>query len=240
MARSQAVELPERVANEIADLAKLPLDQSPAFSGRISELFVLACKDHNWDEISAKKRDAAQQQLPQLLHAAAALKACLDGLDVSIRKQLGMYALRQELFGPAANDEELRFQIVDLLHGGWLNTSEIKLAFFRKVIDDICVAADTREWPPRDGTPSKWFDLPGNPNVTAYDLFVVRLEQLVLRHGGRTTLHKNAGTGTSFEILRAAAQCLPAGLIPKAPSPSRLQRLKTLAVRLDKNLRPNS
>lgn len=215
----------------IADLANVSIEQRVGFCAGLPGLFKLAHKWHEWDVTSAPKRKAIDRQLKQVVKDATALKAKLKGLDDAARKTLGIYALRHEVFGAAATDEQLRFQVMDLNEGGRTEAGVARVKYFTNVVDNILTAASTREWPPssaKGGAPSKSPNLPGNPNVSAFDLFVVELERLVHSHGGRTTLDKNYSIGTLIAIIDVARPYLPNDLVPDKLKLSRLRQLQQL------------
>ena len=229
-ARDEPADLTDEAIIRIAELAKVPTERRADFCAALPWLFKLAREEHEWDVTSAPKREAAVRQLTQVEKAATALKACLDGLDYTARKKLGIYALRHWLYGAAATDEELRFQVMNLVIDGQVEIGLSRVGFFSRIVDDIRTAASTREWPPssaKGGAPSKSFDLPGNPKVSAFDLFVFHMELLAQLHGGRTKLDKNYCTGTLIQILEIAKPYLPNGFVPDDLPLSRMQRVKT-------------
>ncbi len=236
-ARDEPADLTDEAIIRIAELAKVPTERRADFCAALPGLFKLARNWHEWDVTSAPKRDAIDRQLKQLEKDATAFKARLEGLDDAARKQLGIYALYHERFGTAAADDEdaakqRRFRIMDLVEGGRVKIGLSRVALFARVVDDIRTAASTREWPPssaKGGAPSKSLDLPGNPNVKAFDLFVIELVRLVHFHGGRTTLDKNYGTGTLIKITDVARPHLPNDFVPDKLKLSRLRRLQQQA-----------
>ena len=227
------------LVSKVASLARVPQHGIVAFGEGLRNIFGLALYYHDWDVRSADARKVINAQLGKVGAAAVALKQCLVQLDSPSRRHLGLYALRQQRFGIAASDIELRLQLADLTDAGGMDEGELLVTLHIKAVDEIHMAASTRPWPSNPGAPSKWFDQPGNPNVKAFDLFVIELVRLIKHHGGRTTLDKNAGTGTLIEVLRAVAPYLPAGLMPaslfaadengKLKGMSRLQRLRAIA-----------
>ena len=231
MASAQAAGLVDDASMRIADLARVPTERRADFCAALPLLFKLAREEHEWDVTSAPKREAAVRQLTQVEKAATALKACLDGLDDAARKKLGIYALRHWLFGAAATDEELRFQVMDLVLGGQVKIGLSRVGFFTRIVNDIRTAASTREWPrgTKGGAPSKSFRLPGNPNVRAFDLFVFHMELLAQSRGGCTTLSIAHRTGTLIKILEVAKSYLPNGFIPDPPPLSRMRDLRNHA-----------
>ena len=231
-ARDEPADLIDDAIIRIAERAKVPIERRVDFCAALPGLFKLARTWHEWDVTSAPKRKAIDRQLKQLEKDATAFKAMLEGLDDAARKTLGIYARRHELFGAAATDEQLRFQVMDLIEGGQVEIGLSRVGLFTKVVDDIRTAASTREWPPssaKGGAPSKSLHLPGNPNVRAFDLFVIELERLVYSQGGRTTLDKNYGTGTLIKIIDVARPHLPNDFVPDKLKLSRLRRLQQQA-----------
>jgi hypothetical protein len=121
--------------------------------------------------------------------------------------------------------------IPDLVDTGDMEQAERVVTHFSTVIDDMIAAASIREWPAREGRPPNWFDHPQNPNMAAFDFFVLYFVQVIRSHGGRETLEKNAGTGSLVDCLKLARPHLPEGLIKDGYSMSRLERLRRAASR---------
>jgi hypothetical protein len=238
-APAQAPELDDAAIEKLAATAAIPKEQVASFGKALQNLCKIVRDHYHGWELAAPRREKAALEIAKVEKAANALKASFANLSDGARDQLGIYALRDEEFGIAATDAELRFQIADLFQLGEICHGRLKVEFFEKVVEDIQRCAATREWPSRGqgGARSKWFDLPGNPNIKAFDLFVIYLEQLIQRCGGHTTLDKNAGTGSLVDCLKCAKPYLPSGLVPdtlfraddkgKLKGMSRLQRLKT-------------
>ena len=216
VARQQPIELTEEAAHLIAETAEVPADRRAEFAIALPGLFRSAREDHRWDVKSAPLREAIPPQLLKVEEAARQLRACLDDLDEAARRSLGIYAIRHELFGSVTTDRELRFQVMDLVEGGRLQEGLLLVASYSEIIEKVRIAAATREWPAGldGGRPSKRLDLPGNPEVTPFDLFVFNIERHVLWCGGCTTMNKNDGKGSFTQILRIASPHLPLDFIP--------------------------
>lgn len=179
--------------------------------------------------------EAAEKEhvaLPERLNDKPILKNTLAEIRAEIEREIHMRLYR-----------ERRHHIADLVSSGGARGSLLKVGFFKKIVGDIRVAAATREWPPsspQGGAPSKGFDIPGNPNVSALDLFVFHLYRCAALHGGDLMANKNEGTGSLIDFLKAALCFLPDGLVPpelltadyhgKVTGVSRLVGLKEVAL----------
>lgn len=211
----QPAELTDAVVQRLADIVGIAADRRASFGSRLRGLFHLAHHHHTRDVSSAAKRPKIESQLTQLQEAVAVVIERLSALDDDALKALGIYALRQKRFGSAVSDEERQFQIANLLGGGEAADGRLIVGYFGKVMQELHTAVGTRKWPkgPKGGRPSEQLDIPGNPKVSAFDLFSVGLSQLVHLHGGSLTLHKSLG-GPAIDFLALAAEYLPHGLIP--------------------------
>jgi len=220
--------LPRDFVDKVAKLVKIPKDEVPSFTEGLDALFHVAREEHAKDLEIAEMRKVVSKQLDDLRKLATKLKECFSALDSTSRERLGLYALVQPIIS-RSNAIGAHMDIPRLVNDGDIEQAERVVASYTIVIDEMIAAASTREWAVRGGRPSKWFDEPGGQNVMAFDIFVLNLVRLIRSHGGKEKLEKNAGTGSLVDCLNLARPHLPAGLIPRGYSMSRLQRLRGAA-----------
>ena len=140
-AQDEPADLIDDASTRIADLAKVPLERRVDFCEALPGLFKLARTWHEWDVTSAPKRDAIDRQLKRLEKDATAFKARLEGLDDAARETLGIYALCHELFGAAATDEQLRFQVMDIVEGGQAKIGLSRVGLLKPIKNHVSLKA---------------------------------------------------------------------------------------------------
>jgi hypothetical protein len=243
MVEYQPPALPDPLVQKLADIVGIPSIQRTSFGRSLAGLFYMARVNHAQDVVWERRGSKTEDQLQALQRSVAHTLDQLNDLDDVSREKLGIYAILHspmpppttemqmrihEAFAaayerrdPREAEEALRLRVADieLGEGGGVDGGERIVTSFKDVLQHLHNAASTREWPPSaapdGGAPSKSVDIPGNPLVSAFDLFSIGLAHDVQRNGGRLTLDKNIGRGTAIEFLRAAAPYLPRRFIPK-------------------------
>ena len=208
---------PDQIIEKLVEAVCPPEDRRAA-AGPILESILEAGRSwHAWNEAwqrDAPMRAKARNELSELERLAIKLVKKLDALSVQARQRLGLHAIRRERWGDGGTDAQRRFQLADLvLVENGAERARGRYGAFRKIADDLRVAAAFEAWPSNGGTPSKSPALTGNPKVKALDLFVCELRRYADAEGWRVTVDKETG-GTLRVILKTAAPLLPPGIIP--------------------------
>jgi hypothetical protein len=181
-------ELTDDAVQQFADAWQIPANHHGAFAVSLRGLFAEAAKSHKWDVIAKPRIERANEQFDKIAEAAAAIKSMLDNLDEPARLRLGVHDLYRERYGAGeVGDDDLRHRVNDLIGFGAREEAWIRYLLFSEFADQLRIAAAMREWPqdPRGGAPSKSPDKAGNPNTSAFDLFILGLDRLVASRGGR-------------------------------------------------------
>lgn len=203
--------------SHLADIVAIPTERRRSFEMSVKVLFHGACQQHAWDITSSGRRPTVERQLSEIQEAVATLMERLAGSDKDTKDTLGIYKLHRDNFASPLTDQERRRHIADMVEGGQVPQGRREIDALFQLLQAWHDAAGTREWPKLSsgGAPSKSLSIPGNPAVTAFDLFSPFLSKIVHDHGGRLTLDKTLGTGTAIDFLHLAKPYLPESFIPQ-------------------------
>ena len=219
--------LPHDLLKQLLDIMRVPEDRREAAVLSLRCLFTQARK-YPRDDVAEAKREADRAELVVLAKKAAAFRSELSKLSDAAKEWLGVKAYRRELYGEAANDDERRRQLNDLMLMGGVDEWRIRYERFCMVIEDIRAAAAEEYWPRnrKGGAPSKSLN---GPKFTALDLFVCELYRCADESNGHVTVDPDNGTGSLVDILKLAAPHLPDRLIrPELWLPDSKGRFKGL------------
>ncbi len=231
MVRWEPDELPHGLLKQLLDIMRVPEDRREAAVAALRCLFTQARK-YPRDDVAEAKREADRAELVVLAKKAAAFRSELSKLSDAAKEWLGVKAYRRELYGEAANDDEQRRQLNDLMLMGGVDEWRIRYERFCMVIEDIRAAAAEEYWPRnrKGGAPSKSLN---GPKSSALDLFVSGLYLGRNESNWHVTVDPDSGDGSLVKILKLAEPYLPPDLIPPElwtpDSKGRFKGLKRLA-----------
>lgn len=222
----------------LARIARIPDEKLPEFRSGLEFVFYLARGNYEFDRERAKNTGDAR--IEDVGKAADSLLRALEKLDGKSKKALGICALWHEYFRPKSPiaDDYGRHQIQDLRELGYAGQGLAKLEALREGIAILRVAAATVEWP-ATGRRATSLRLPGNPNVSAFDLLVLEIIRLADRLDGDLTFAKTECAGSLIDFLNEIRDLLPKGLVPNAFVRNRLEYLRQAAKGNDRTLPKN-